>query len=301
MQAYRLLIIKLAAVAVGVVLLRSDVLAQHAVDVERLSADGDHYDAWLMYTKLPKRRRTVPATIAAARSAWALGLVSAALEEFDSVLADRDLDKLTRGRIELQKGVIEYQEGRYRLAIVHAERASKLIAEAGPLRSRVWLLWAESLREIGQFGAAEEQYQKAFQEALPEERPEIAFLLGECLFKLSKLSEARKYYKMIPTQHIRSARAIRQLANIALADKEYEQTKFWLTEGRKRFPNDFLDSWVDYALVLAAIDSQSLTQLNKILESARKKYPPSDHWLTLMEAAAEQYAWARIEQTARVE
>ena len=283
------IIILLAVVSVGV----KHADAQHAIDVERLAAEGEYYEAWLQYTQLPRRRRTTAAVIAAAKSAMALGLAKQAQSEFDLALADDSLRDVDRARIALHKGVIEFQEGRYRVAIIQAEKAIQLIDTKGPLQARAWLLWAESLSQLGQHGAAEPKYRQALSESLQSENAELSFKLAECLFSLGKYDEAEKYYKKVPTQSVRSSSSIRQLAAISLERKDYKRVQFWLSEGRKRFPNQFLDSWVDYAFALVAIDKKDDELLTTVLERAVKRYPPADHWRTLLEAAAEEYNWKR--------
>ena len=59
---------------------------------------------------------------------------------------------------------------------------------------------------------------------------------------------------------------------------------------------DFLDSWVDYALLQVAINQGAADEVKSIQLEASKKYPPSDHWLNLLNAAAESFVWKMDKQ-----
>ena len=103
-------------------LLGSTAHAQHPMDVQKLSADGDHLKALAMYELLPARTMTIDARIAAAKSAWALGLNTQAAETFDVILRDDQLSSDTRARLLLSRGVLEYQEGRYQEAALFGQK-----------------------------------------------------------------------------------------------------------------------------------------------------------------------------------
>ena len=89
------------------------VFADHPVDVQRLSSEGDYFKALTMYELLPDRRLNDDARVSAAKSAWALGLTKKAASIFDAVLRSGTLDNDDRARVTLSRGIIEYQEEHY--------------------------------------------------------------------------------------------------------------------------------------------------------------------------------------------
>ncbi len=278
----------------AVVFLVDSVAAQHPIDVQSTAARGDYYQAFLTYKKMPRRVMTTAATLAAARSAWALSLPDEAVAKFEQVLKDQSLDDVSRARVLLSRAIIEYQEERYQLAAIYAERMVQLLKDTpGPLRAQGWLVWAEALSRIGSLAAAETRFESAISEAAPKEIPEIAFLLGRCRFNLGKYQEAQDSFERVPVDHIRTPEALRFLAKISLQRGELEPAAFWLARGRDDHPDHFLDSWVDYVLLKAAISEGDLEKAKKLSETAFSNFPPSDSWLTLMQAAFEHFQWQK--------
>lgn len=266
--------------------------AQHPIDVERSAAKAEYFQALVAFDKLPARRATPEAIVAAAKSAWALGLAERAIREYDRALRDDTLDALQRARLLLARGIIDYQEGRYQVAALFAEKGVAALLEDNALKAQIWLLWAESLVKLNSYGAAEEKYISASQHAAEASRAEIYFLLARCQLNLGKWEEARLNFEQVPLRHERAAAAMRHLAEIALQQRRHEQASFWLQKGREDFPDEFLDSWVDYALVKAAIDRGELKKVQELQQRAEQKYPPSDTWLVLLNSAAEAFYWS---------
>ncbi|MGI6524461.1 MAG: tetratricopeptide repeat protein [Bdellovibrionota bacterium] len=275
----------------------SSAAAQHPADVQKLTADKDYFEALKIYESMPKRKVTVDATVAAAKSAWALSLPQKAIDEFEKALRDKSIDDIQRARLLLSRGIIEYQEDRFRVAILFAERVITLLKEASPLRSKAWLLWGESLARLKSYGAAEDKYLKALKESNSADLPAVYYLLGNAQFKLGKLEKARESFENIPLQHPNAPFAMRRLAEISLQEKKFDQGAFWLARGQRDFPDHFIDSWVDYALLQIAIHQDNKDSVMAIQEKALKKYPPSDEWLSLLNAAVEEFLWKdRLEE-----
>jgi tetratricopeptide (TPR) repeat protein len=218
--------------------------AEHPVDVQRLNAEGDHFKALEVYEKIPDRRLSKESDIAAAKSAWALGLTKQAISLFDSVLRDQGLESEERARITLSRGIIEYQEERYLEAALFAEKAASYLPERAPLRGRALLLWGESLIRAKAYSTAEEKLWRALAEVSPSDRPDAALNLGKVQLKLGKLGDAERSLKAIPTDHPHAAEAIRLLASIALQSEQGSRARFWLEKGRAEYGEHFLDSWV---------------------------------------------------------
>ncbi len=265
--------------------------AQHQIDVQRLSAEGEHLRALTLYELLPTRKMGTDTQIAAAKSSWALGLNRQAAEKFDMVLRDVNLSMENRARITLSRGVLEYQEQRYPEASLYAEKTISYLRDTSPLRGRAYLLWGQSLSRTGAYGAAQEKLERALADADEADKAEINFALGMVEMRIGKLEKAEGRFKAIPAQHDRSAASVRALASIALQTQQIEQARFWIEKGKSAYPEAFLDSWAEYGLMQVALVSGDLATARKLTEEAQKNYPASDSWLILMRAALEESEW----------
>ncbi len=265
--------------------------AEHPIDVQRKAVNGEYMQSLVAYERIPKRRVTTDSTIAAAKSAWALGWVSRASADFDRVLQDKALTAQKRAQVLLSRGIIEYQEGRFEMAALYAEKVTQTLKQACALRSRAWQLWGESLARMNSTGMAEEKLKLALSEADSNDFAEISFALGEVQINLNKLEQARANLEQVPLNHDKTPRAVRRLAQIALSLGNFNSAEFWLKKGRADFADNFLDSWVDYALMQIAIHKRDAVEVRRIREYAQKNFAPSDAWVTLLEAAAEAYEW----------
>ncbi len=268
--------------------------AQHPSEVQMLTAANQHFEALVANQKLPERRETIESAAAAARSAWALSLPEIARAEFDLALrlgGENKLDPVDRARILFSRGIIEFQEGKPELAALFSERAYNDLEIAGPLRSQVLSLWGESLFKMENYSAAEEKYTQAIEESEASDLSDLHFLLGRCLLKLGRFRESREHFEAISINDQRSPEAIRELARLALDDGDPEAVIFWLSKGRELYENNFVDSWVDYALVRAATQNGDKELVRKVRSNARQRFAPSDSWLVLLEATAENFEW----------
>ncbi len=265
--------------------------AQHPSEISRLESQGEHLQALATYDSMAQRTATIEATSAAARSAWALGLSDRARLEFDKIALDGASGESERARAFLSKGIIEYQEERYAEAVLFAEKAGSLLPSPSPLRANVFLLWAESLARQSRCGQATDLYARAYEEADPMQKPDISYLRGECELSIGRDKEAKGAFLTVPLRHARSPEAIRRLAQISLSGNSAEHAAFWVAKGRDLYPERFTDSWSIYVEVLAAVEKVDEPSVMTIAERARKRYPPSDPWITLLNAAVEEFAW----------
>jgi tetratricopeptide (TPR) repeat protein len=267
--------------------------AQHPVDVQKLSAEGEHFKALTLFELLPSKKVGADTRLFVAKSAWALGLNRQAGELFDAVLRDEAISPEMRARVTLSRGAIEYQEGRYQEASLYAEKAISFLHEPSPLRGRGYLLWGQALVRAGSFGTAEEKLKAALNDADTEDKPEIHFTLARVEMRLGKHPSAEKNLRAIPLDHEKTPFAVRMLASIAIETQLYERARFWIERGKKDFPEGFIDSWADYGLVRASLAEGDMLKAREIVEQAGKQFAPSDSWLILMQAALEESEWER--------
>jgi hypothetical protein len=112
--------------------------------------------------------------------------------------------------------------------------------------------------------------------------------------QLGQAEQARKDLERVPLDYEQTAEAIRLLALSSIETADGSRAWYWLKKGRDLYPDKFLDSWVDYSLANVAMAKNDVTLLDSLLQEAGKRYPPSDGWLTLMQASAEAFKWAQL-------
>lgn len=265
--------------------------AEHPVDVQRAEASAEYLTALELYKTIPQRRRTLEATLAAARSAWALSLPTQAKELFDLALRDNRITKIERTRVYFSKGIIEYQDEDYAEALLFANKALEGLTEASELRSQVNLLSAEAYTKLGKLAQAEQKYQMAIEEAGMNDRAELNFLLAEARMHLGKNEESAKNFMAIPIDAPRGAAAITGLAQIEIQKGNFTNAVEWLEKGRAEFPESFLDSNSGYNLMKAYLGAGNLEAAQQLEESSRQKFAPSDGGVVLMQALLEASLW----------
>lgn len=270
--------------------------AQHPSEVQKLSADGEHMKALAMYELLPNKKLVTETRIAAAKSAWALGLNRQAAQAFDEILRDPSVGPDIRTRLVLSRGVIEYQEERYLEAALYAEKAIGYMRESVPLRGRAYLLWGQSLLRTAAYSNALEKFQKALADVQSSDKPEAHFALGLVELKLGRYTDAQKNLESIPMDHNRTPVAVRMLASLALETQQYDRAKFWIEKGKADYADAFVDSWGDYGLVQVALSKGNIEDARKVVDRAQKQFAPSDSWLVLMQASLELAEWKKRDQ-----
>jgi tetratricopeptide (TPR) repeat protein len=259
--------------------------------VETLAERQDYFGALLAYERLPEDKRDKESTVAAARSAWALGLPNRAAQEFDRALSLGGMDNVERARLLLSRGIIELQEGRNEAALFFAEQMLAELRSPSPLRAKGSLLKAEALYKTGSFLAAEDNYTEALSQSSDTEKPEVYFLRAQCRMRAGKDALAVEDLKQVPTKHERAAEALRMLATLALQERAYDQAKLWLNKGRELFPQQFADSWVDYSALQVAMAEHNAKRVREILAAKNTKDASHDAWVMLLNAQAESFLW----------
>jgi tetratricopeptide (TPR) repeat protein len=270
--------------------------AQHAIDVQRLHADGSFLESLIEYGKIPRRRVTIDAVIAAGKSAWALGLPERALAEFDTALRLKGLDILQRAELLLSQGIIHLQEDELEVANHYAEKVSSSVGGGHVLRARALLLSAEALSRLGRPAEAERRYQEALDESPENDTHNALFGLGETRLKLGKIAEARNAFEAIPTESDHAAEAVRKLAELEMIDRNHRRAFQWLIKGQQEHTTFFLDSWVQYALVRCAVSMGDVTLVNDLRRVANERFPGSDGWVSLLNAEAESFVWSNARE-----
>lgn len=265
--------------------------AEHPFDVERAAARQEFFQAVLISERMPQRIMTTSARLAVARSAWALGWVERAIREYETALRDSTLSPGLRARGLLSRGIIEFQERRLPLALHFAEKAAAAVPAGDSAGATIELLWGNVLEEMNEPARAESHYLKAIATAPSEDIAEARFHLARCRRRLGNSAGAEEMFQQIPINHPRAPEALRALGEIALDGGDGERALLWLSEGREKFPEEFLDSWVDYAMVHAQIVRGDINAAAALAGQAAVRYPQSDAWVVLLQAELESARW----------
>jgi tetratricopeptide (TPR) repeat protein len=255
-----------------------------ADDVRRLTAGGLHFDALLSASS--KEELTLEDRLSAARSAWALGLADAARIHWDDALANEALEGKERSKEQLARAILELQEGNVETARSIAERAAASIPSSD-LRSQFWLLIAESLMSQGAISQAESYYQRAVAEAGPETKSEASFLLGECLLKLGRMSEARYSFAGVESRGRFAVPALKRLIEIDLNEKSYEGVLTWVHEGSENYPREFEEPWIRYAQTVAYLGLDRINEAKQELTRLKARHSENEPWFQLADATFE--------------
>ncbi len=268
--------------------------------IEKLSSEGEFYKAMVSFEQLSKRARTPKALIAAGKSAWALSLPKLAVERLEEALivADREGYKIPneeRARVIFYRAIIEFQEDNFKSSYAYAGRSLELLDSASTLRGKVLLLQGESLVRQGQCGPAEKLLEQSYIEIGNIEKPNAALVLAKCQIELARYESAENTLASIPADHERAGEGIRLMAELFLDQKRDREAGEWLLKGRELFPEQFLDSWVDYGLVRAAVDLFDKELVSQRQKDAISRHPASDYWVTLLDAIAEGFFARSVE------
>lgn len=277
---------------VFVLTLTTSVLADSPTTIEKLSSQGEFYKAMVSFEQLSKRARTPKALIAAGKSAWALSLPKLAVERLEEALlvADREgyqIPNQERARVIFYRAIIEFQEDNFNSAYAYSGRSLELLDAPSNLRGKVLLLQGESLVRQGQCGPAERILEQSYIEIGNSEKPNAAIVLAKCQIALARYESAENTLISIPADHERAGEGIRLMAELYLDQKRDREAGEWLLKGRELFPEQFLDSWVDYGLVRAAVDLFDKDLVAQRQKDAIARHPASDYWVTLLDAIAE--------------
>jgi tetratricopeptide (TPR) repeat protein len=257
-------------------------------DVEQiaeLGRRGMHYDALKQFLD-SGGASTIADKLILAQSAWALGLVDTAREIWDEVFANPEFTGTERSRSILARAIMELQEGEYERARAYAERAANDL-DASELRAQFWLVIAEALKEQGALSLSEGYYKKAIEEGSASVKNEASYLLGECQFRLGRLREARFSFAGIETSSEHTPRALRRLAEIDSAQRNYEGVLTWIEEGRANYPSEFRDGWSAYTSVSALLQLGRSDKAKAEVEQFRVQHSEDSPWFSLAVAALE--------------
>ena len=254
--------------------------------VRALSQDGRHLDALRLFSSVAENEITLADRLAAAKSAWALGLVERARILWRDAFSVREFTGAERHREQLAWAIMELQENNGEEARAIAEKSASEMSPSD-LRSQFWLLIGESLKKQGAWSQAESYYRRAGEESEGETKNEAMFLLGDCQLKLGLINDARYSFANVSTSSKYAAKAIRQLAEIDLTQRNYEGVLTWISEGEAASPDSFIDPWVGYAHVTSLIELHRRSDAEKILDGLRVRFSEKEPWFALAQAAFE--------------
>lgn len=259
--------------------------------IPELNAQQRHYDALRAYLG----RTTAPVIspelnlaekLAAAKSAWALGLVKTARDLWDQAFNDPAFQGPERSRAMLARSMLELQEGECVAAQNFAANGMQGVDDSD-LKAQFSLVRGEAMATQKAYDQALAEYQQAAKVGNEDTKAEAAFLAAETQRKLGRLRDARTSLTAIETESPYAARGLRLLAEIDLADQNYQGVVTWLNEAREGFSSEFQDAWTSYGLVTAESRLGKFDEAEKELKSFQAAYSSGDTWYALAEATYE--------------
>lgn len=265
--------------------------AEHPVTVEQRYAAGDYLQALATYQRIPERVRTTASIVAAARSAVALSASPQAISLIQQGLLRPDLGEEDRARLHVLRVIVEFQESRYHAAATLLGQAEPLLQKFPLVHAQALLLWGDVLSAHGQKAAAEQKYQMASTLNFAEFQDEIAYRLGMIQAELGKRELALESLQKVSVTSERAPRTIQMLAQLSYDLGRHEDVAFWIAKGKSDYPDAFVNSWNDYALVTGALTLHKPVEAEEHSVRARATFPPSDPWITLLNGALEAYRW----------
>jgi tetratricopeptide (TPR) repeat protein len=251
--------------------------------VSELSDDGEHLAALVKYEETATDR-TLADNLAAARSAWALGLTERSRAYWDLVFSDTEFKGPERARSQLARAILELQEGRFEDARSVAERAARDVP-ASQLRAQLWLVIAEALRSQNALSLSEGYYKRAIEEGDRATRNEAAYLLGETQLKLGMVDQARYSFTSIETRSPYAARGLRRLAEIDMLQRNYDGVLTWIDEGRDNQLSETDDDWSAFAYVSALVHLGRNGRAREEQRQMELRFSPKNGWVVLAAAA----------------
>ena len=270
----------------------SNSLAEHPINVQKNAINKEYYKAMVSFERLPRQKLNKEVLLSAAQSAWALSLPDTAIELFDKILDDKNISNKEKAKIYLYKGIIDFQEGKYSISQIFAKKAlsfSNDISES--LKSAALKLLGDSYFKLKLYGEAKREYIEALKYADNNQQPSIYLQKGMAEFYLGSFDEAQKDLQKVSMDNEDAPLAIKLLMKILLEKKDYQKLKKCIEVLNIEFPDEFIDSWIDYAKVKVAISEDNKREALKVLEFAKDKYPESDSWINLARASLETYLW----------
>jgi tetratricopeptide (TPR) repeat protein len=273
-------------------ILRSDAIAQEGsvsplLSVKELSDQGMHLDAVLSLHK-EEGSHSLGEILAAARSAWALGLVAEARARWDEALGHPDCSGLERARALYSRSIMEIQEHKYEDARMFAEEGTSLIGPSD-LRGQLNFLIGESLFSQGLFSVSESYYEKAVLESGKEGRQEALLKLATVQERLGKSFDARKTLVKVELSSNVTPIALKRLIDIDAGAGNNSGVRTWITEGRNAFPSEFHSSRLVYSNARAMLHDGMVEEAEEEIARLSKEARDSDPWLQLGRAILEEY------------
>ena len=264
-----------------------DVKDPGLLSIRELNEQGKYFEAVLRVEEVDTYR-PLGEIISAAKSAWALSLVSYARKYWDLALSHKDCVGIEKARVLLAKSLLEFQERNYEQARGLAEEGASLIGESD-LRGELWLLVGESLRAQELYSLSETYFEKAAKETSGNRKQEVLLSLAQVKKHLGKFEDSRSVLTKIELNSNITTKALTELVNIDANANNYLGVRTWVKEGRKSFPSEFGSSKLCYNNVRAMLADGLVDDAEKEIQKISKEVHAEDVWLQLSRSILEEH------------
>lgn len=260
-----------------------------STSINDMSQRGLHFQALTQYYQTTEQDPSLIGRsdkLAAAQSAWALGLAKQAREIWQAVISDKGFSGIERERVILALSILELQEENVDLASRYAQEAASRL-ESSPLRAQFWLVIAQALTKKALDAQAQGYYKRAAEEAGVDHKSETLFLLGENQLRQGQLTDARYSFVAVSTPSDFAGKSLRRLIELDLKQNEHESVLTWIREGRSLYHQEFDDPWISYAFITAQLALGRKDDAQEEIKFARSRFANNNSWLHLASAAIE--------------
>jgi tetratricopeptide (TPR) repeat protein len=218
-----------------------------------------------------------------AEKAWSLGLVARARAIWEETLKARKVEGVERARTALSLAILELQEANFSKARTIAEEVA-LELRPSELRAQLWLLIAEAAKAEKALESAEKYYMKAVEEAEGERKAEAKLLLAQCQYDSQKFKEAKETLVTISSSSAYAPNSLKLLTAIDFRNKNYKSVIVWISEGRKKYSEQFDGEEIRYQEIVSMIETNRLREAKELLASFANNFSEESDWFVLAKA-----------------
>ena len=221
-----------------------------------------------------------------AKSAWALGLVGQARQDWNDLLNNPRLKGLDRVSAQLSYSMLELQEYNYEKArLIAQEVVSKL--EDSNLKAQFMLLIGESLTAEGRSDQANNYFTQAYNIGDEVIKSWAKYMMAENKLKSKRVMAARDDYLQVDAASEYAKSALLKLVQIDFDNKDFDSVLLW---GRELRENHLITeelAWLRYVTIESHIRKNNIRAAVAELEKLGQETQGNGTWYALSVAAME--------------
>ena len=223
-----------------------------------------------------------------AKSAWALGLVGQARQDWNELLSNPRLKGLDKVRAQLSYAMLELQEYNYEKARLLAQEVVAKLEDSN-LKAQFMLLIGESLNAEERREQANNYFMQAYNIGDEVVKSGAKYMMAENKFKAKRFTAARDDYLQIDAASEYAKDALLRLVHIDFENKDFDSVLLW---GRELRENHLITDelpWLRYVAIEAYIKRNNIKAAVLELEKLSEETQGRGTWYALSVAAMEEH------------